>query len=994
MSENREPHHAGAKHADRPLRADEVQRESPRLAAVPLQISDHELHRIIGEGSYGEVWLARSIMGTYRAVKVVHRDRFEHRRPYEREFEGIQRFEPISRGHPGQVAVLHVGRHPNDAYYYYVMELADDAAGQASVDQSDPPPGRHSVSVERSSEAGARAGVTAVSDWRTYVPRTLGSELTQRGRFSLDECVALGIALAKALEHLHGHCLAHRDIKPSNVIFVGGRPKLADIGLVAEENGPSSFVGTKGYFPPEGPGTAQADLYSLGKLLYEISTGLDRNEFPDLPRDWRSPGEEARFLEFNEVLVRACQGDVRHRYRSARDLLEDLVLLQAGGSLKQKRRRKQLLATGRRGVVTATLITMIGAGGHWLLDKPVSMVNRVPHRLGIDGAVFGHHPRLPRQFDVSPEGGRILFAQETGLFVWEEAGTGINRRLSLRGMDGWQTSALHAVPRWAPDGRRFVFQAFQRIGGTDSSPLAVCALFLAVADTCECRRVGGELQFEDQVIDLCWLPDGAGVTCQTRSRRLFTEMITASGSIDIESELTDYPKLSLGPYSPSGKWLLMTAASEDLPGELGRRVWLMPRSGGTATVITDGAEGAVHPTWGPGGQAVYFVARGTRAKGATWELKKVRIDEQSGRAIGRSETVLVLPRGGIWHPKFVDQGRRLIYVVEQTTDLVWVAGNSPPRQSTRVAQGRTPTLSPDGRTVYYVGASPEKEGVWSLSRQESGLPQLITSLIPLADGLTRSGLSVSPDGRQLAMLSSRGWQRGIFILPLHDGEPQFVEDVSPGEIAVPVWSPDGQWLAVGFGRNLYRISRDGRVRELLGELGRWQGETVRWSPDGSHVAALGFASADDEPERNGVYAVRLSDRTVRRLNPARENRYKEGLEWHPDGERLTYFYYGPDQYDAQIRWAYLDGRPTELLLDQADHWDYLGVWSPDGQSFVFSSEDCMGNGRHLHELKLHTGEIRHGVRAGWLPQWSRDGKVAVWAGGRTDRYFEVLEDIH
>ena len=67
--------------------------------------------------------------GELRAVKLIHRSRFSDARPFEREFEGIQRFEPIFRSHPSQLAILHVGKHDDAGCFYYVMELADDANG-------------------------------------------------------------------------------------------------------------------------------------------------------------------------------------------------------------------------------------------------------------------------------------------------------------------------------------------------------------------------------------------------------------------------------------------------------------------------------------------------------------------------------------------------------------------------------------------------------------------------------------------------------------------------------------------------------------------------------------------------------------------------------------------------------------------------------------------------------------------------------------------------
>src|SRR5687768_2091018 len=90
------------------------------------QIPDHTLVRCIGRGAYGEVWLARSVMGAYRAIKIVWRRSFETSRPFEREFAGIQNFEPVSRSHEALVDILHVGRNDDAGYFFYVMELADD----------------------------------------------------------------------------------------------------------------------------------------------------------------------------------------------------------------------------------------------------------------------------------------------------------------------------------------------------------------------------------------------------------------------------------------------------------------------------------------------------------------------------------------------------------------------------------------------------------------------------------------------------------------------------------------------------------------------------------------------------------------------------------------------------------------------------------------------------------------------------------------------------
>src|SRR5205823_6264862 len=189
------------------------------------------------------------------------------------------------------------------------------------------------------------------------------------GRLPLDECLHISLSLTTALEHLHKHGLIHRDIKPSNIIFVDGVPKLADLGMVASVDATLSFVGTEGFLPPEGPGTPQADIYSLGKVLYEISTGRDRLDFPELPTFIGTATADQGLFELNLVFLKACQTDVHKRYQSAKEMYADLALLQSGKSLRRARALEQKLANLTRVALAAGAAVIIVAASYYFINQ-------------------------------------------------------------------------------------------------------------------------------------------------------------------------------------------------------------------------------------------------------------------------------------------------------------------------------------------------------------------------------------------------------------------------------------------------------------------------------------------------------------------------------------------------------------------------------------------------------------------------------------------------
>ena len=314
----------------------------------PPAVPDHVLLRPIGRGAYGEVWLARNVMGALRAVKVIWRRQFESDRPYEREFAGIQRYEPVSRSSGGLVHVLHVGRNEPEGYFYYVMELADDAERkvfslQSSVFSPDAPT-QDPLNPE-------------YCTLNTHQPRTLRSDLKRLGRLPTADCLRLALDATGGLAELHRHGLIHRDVKPGNIIYVNGRAKLADIGLVSVGGEGRTFVGTEGYIPPEGPGSPAADLYALGIALYEASTGHSPEGFPDVPAEWFRAEAGGEALEFHEIVLKACEGQRERRYASAEAMQADLALLQSGQSVRRVRALERRYARLRlSGIVGTTLL--------------------------------------------------------------------------------------------------------------------------------------------------------------------------------------------------------------------------------------------------------------------------------------------------------------------------------------------------------------------------------------------------------------------------------------------------------------------------------------------------------------------------------------------------------------------------------------------------------------------------------------------------------------
>ena len=192
-----------------------------------------------------------------------------------------------------------------------------------------------------------------------YVPGNTLAERLATGALPEKEVVALGMQIAAAMEEAHSRGIVHRDLKPRNIaITERGQAKVLDFGLAKllpkvddmtsdTLTDTQAGAGTLPYMPPEQlqgePVDARADIYTIGAILYEMST--DRRAFPqELPSRvidaiLHHPPVPPRALnsrispELERIILKCLDKDPACRYQSATELHVDLQRLRSADSV-------------------------------------------------------------------------------------------------------------------------------------------------------------------------------------------------------------------------------------------------------------------------------------------------------------------------------------------------------------------------------------------------------------------------------------------------------------------------------------------------------------------------------------------------------------------------------------------------------------------------------------------------------------------------------------
>jgi dipeptidyl aminopeptidase/acylaminoacyl peptidase len=309
-------------------------------------------------------------------------------------------------------------------------------------------------------------------------------------------------------------------------------------------------------------------------------------------------------------------------------------------------------------------------------------------------------------------------------------------------------------------------------------------------------------------------------------------------------------------------------------------------------------------------------------------------------------------------------------------------------------------LAPDGTRAAYVVESNDGSGrpygqLWILTVADGKATRVGAEREPSGDPVW------SPDGQWLAYAGRVGQKSGIVVVHADGSAPRLIAETMgtnaplPGSSMTPSWSPDGKRLAfvsatpgpetadasgdpVVITRYLYKpdasegLTRfndnrrlhlfvvdvaSGRVEQLTD--GVFYEHSVDWSPNGGDLLYLTNRDADhDEFFNYDIYAMKLSDKSTRRLSATESNEYHP--RWSPDGRMVTFQATKRGLTDRETTmedthvWVMnADGSGRRDLGAQIDNRQGVPQWTPDSAAVLFTVQE-RGNVR-LYRAPLTGG---------------------------------------
>jgi serine/threonine protein kinase len=509
-----------------------------------------------------------------------------------------------------------------------------------------------------------------------------------------------GVADGLAAAHEAG--ILHRDIKPENILLTkSGYAKLADFGLAKlqgssvaltrtdiDRTRPGVIIGTIAYMSPEQangqPVDARSDIFSFAVVLYELLAGrrpfegtTDVDALHAIVNRAPNPLPGSVPQPLRALVERALQKDPAARVQTMREMVTELRQLarQSGETALPPPRR----TSGRAWLARAAALLAALAIGVAVMIRPRTTASPTPTQY-IQLTNFADSATSPA---LSPDGRMLAFIRGPNPTfgpgqVW------VKTLPDGEAVPISDDKASIFSPQFTTDGREITFTT-----GIDADSESIDTWMVPVGG-------GRPRRMLENAGGLTWFNDPRG-----QRRVLFSEMTGMGGQMSIVASTEDRrgartvyappPPAGMAHRSyrsPDGKWILAI--------EMDSHAWLpcrlVPFDGGsTGRQVGPVPSQCTDAAWSPDGKWMYFIVK-TASGTHIW---RQRFPDGAPEQV----TFGAVTEEGI---QFAPDGRSFMTSIGTSQSTLWIHDERGDRQITSEGYSFMPSISPDGKKLYYL----------------------------------------------------------------------------------------------------------------------------------------------------------------------------------------------------------------------------------------------------------------------------------------------------
>jgi len=739
---------------------------------------------------------------------------------------------------------------------------------------------------------------------------TLADRL-KRGPLPIDQVLRYGAEIAMGLDAAHRRGVVHRDLKPGNVMLTKSGAKLMDFGLAkgmtvakpvsaeltatmtSSQATPltqqGTIVGTFQYMAPEQvegkEADARSDIFSLGAVLYEMTSGrrafegktlvsvaasiLEREPEPVNTLQPTTPSGLARAIK------KCLAKDPDERWQSAGDLASELRWIAEGQEISAVETGQGTNHQGKSpllpwAVAAVALLSAIGLAILHFASHEAKLVTRtqIASSDKLQFAFVGDNGGPPV---ISPDGTQIVFSAKA-----ED-----KTQLYLRSLDKLIPQPLAGTqnaifPFWSPDGKSIAFffpdGKLMRIDVAAGPAVVICDAANARGGT---WNKNGTIVFEPfPTLPLYQVPAAGGTP---------VPLTKLSGKYTTHR----WPQ-----FLPDGRHFIYFAANHSDPAGSDTAVFWTSLDGKESKLVVHTPASAVYAS----GFLLYV--RETALIAQPFEASTGKLKGEGTVLAGDVQVDGVVWRGTftasdtgplIYQPASATAGMRLTWMDRNGKEIGNVMGPdaysevelSPDNKKAAVVIGNpvgiiwiydlehntrtrftlgngafgSPVWSRDGKQIAYLAAdrSGDRYTAMVKAADGSGEAKPLTATDSTIGGAQQSLWDWSPDGRYLLYGTgtySTGNGMHIWAIPMFGDRKPFAYADGPGDQAFAEFSPDGRWVA-------YQSNETGHAEIYVAPFpwtgAKWQistnsGIVPRWRRDGREIIFYSFGS----PQTLGV----------------------------------------------------------------------------------------------------------------------------------------------